>query len=255
MVLLKDKTVIITGATKGIGRAVAIGAAKQGANLVLGGRDLTAGETLVAEIEAMGTGKAVFVPGDLTKVAYCEALTVAALQHFGRLDGLVNYAGTVQACASLTDVTEEQFDWIMRVNFKSAFFVTQAAIKAMMKEGGSIIFMGSLHAYGGEIDRPAYSCSKGAMHTLYKHVARNYAINRIRANWVTIGWIATPGEVEFRRNMGTKDGWLEEAGAQIMPMGRLQQDEDYVDGVLYLLSDGASQTSGSELFITGGFTL
>ncbi|MDI9505675.1 MAG: SDR family oxidoreductase [Bacillota bacterium] len=251
--ILKDKTIIITGATKGIGRAIAVAAAKKGANLVLSGRDQAAGDSLMAQIGALG-GQSVFLPGDLTRVSNCQALADMALKCFGRLDGLVNYAGTVQSTAPLTTVSEEQFTWIMDVNFKSAFFVTQAAINAM-PEGGSIVFMGSLHAYGGEADRPAYACSKGAMHTLYKHVARNYAASRIRANWVTIGWIATPGEVEFRKQKGMDEAWLEQTGEQVMPMGRLQQDEDYVDGVLYLLSDGACQTSGSELFITGGFTL
>lgn len=254
--LLKDKTIIITGATKGIGRALAVAAAKQGANLVLGGRDTAAGDALVREIDELNIGKAVFVQGDLTQVESCTEIVQTAEARFGSLDGLVNYAGTVQATASLTNVTEAQFDWIMNVNFKSSFFVTQAAVNAMLRSGGgSIVFMGSLHAYGGEADRPAYACSKGAVHTLFKHVARNYVRNNIRSNWVTIGWVATPGEVEFRKQQGIEDGWLDAAGEQTMPMGRLQRDSDYVDGVLHLLSDGACQTSGSEMFITGGFML
>ena len=254
--LLKDKVIIVTGATKGIGRAIAITAAKQGAHVVLGGRDPKAGETVVREISEERTGTAVFVPGDLRDVKNCQTLVNEAMKRFGRLDGLVNYAGSVQASALLTEVEEEQFDWIMDTNFKSTFFMTKAAVGAMLETGGgSIVFMGSLHAFGGEADRPAYACSKGAMYTLFRHVARNYAAQRIRANWVTIGWIATPGEKEFRESQGMADSWLEDTGRQIMPMGRLQQDRDYVDGVLYLLSDGASQTSGSELKITGGFTL
>lgn len=254
--LLENKTIIVTGATKGIGRAVAIGAARAGANVVLGGRDIAAGEALVNEIKALNAGEAVFVPGDLSDPANCTKLADAAIEKFGKLDGLVNYAGTVQASAPLTTVTEEQFDWIMGVNFKSTFFMTQAALNAMLKTGGgSMVFMGSLHAYGGEADRPAYASSKGACHTLYKHMARNYVNQGIRSNWVTIGWVATPGEIEFRRKQDIEDSWLEETGAQIMPMGRLQRDTDYVDGVLYLLSDGACQTSGSEIFITGGFSL
>lgn len=254
--LLRDKVIVVTGATKGIGRAVALAAAEQGAAVIVGGRDRAAGETIVQKIADETPGRAVFVPGDLTRTECCQALAAAAIDRFGRLDGLVNYAGSVQASAPLTEVDEEQFDWIMDTNFKSAFFVTKAAISAMAKSGGgSIVFMGSLHAFGGEVDRPAYACSKGALYTLFRHVARNYADRRIRANWVTIGWIATPGERQFRRDQGLTDGWLDETGEKIMPMGRLQRDEDYVDGVIYLLSDGASQTSGSELKITGGFTL
>jgi NAD(P)-dependent dehydrogenase (short-subunit alcohol dehydrogenase family) len=253
--LLQDKVIVITGATKGIGRALAIGAAARGARLVLGGRSIEEGQALAGEILHGEKGSAVFVSGDLSAAANCRRLVEAAVSEYGNLDGLINYAGTVQASAPLTEVTEDQLDWIMDVNFKSAFFTTQAAIRAMRGTGGSIVFMGSLHAYGGEIDRSAYACSKGAMYTLYRHVARNYADQQIRSNWVTIGWVATPGELEFRKKQGVPDGWLDETGSRVIPMGRLQTDDDYIDGVLYLLSDRASQTSGSELFITGGFTL
>lgn len=249
--LLKDKVIVITGATKGIGRAVALGAAREGAHVILGGRDRKAAEGLLDEINSKKRGSALFCGGDLTSVACCEELIQTALDHYGKLDGLVNYAGTVQASAELGSVSEEQFDQIMDINFKSCFFTTQAAIRAMRDTGGSIIFMGSMHAYGGEKDRPAYACSKGATYTLFKHVAGNYARNQIRANWVAIGWVATPGEEEFRRKLGEDKSWVERGSAYI-PMGRLQKEEDYVDGSLYLLSDGSSQTTGSELFITGG---
>ena len=252
--LLRDKSIIITGATKGIGRALAVAAGKAGAWLVLSGRNETEGRELEAEIGS-GPGKAVFVKGDLTDVDCCAELAHIAVERYGKLDGLVNYAGTGQANTPFPDVDEEEFDWIMDVNFKSAFFTTQAAVKAMAGKGGSIVFMGSLHAYGGEIDRPAYACSKGAMYTLFRHMAKNYPRHMIRSNWVTIGWVATPGEKEFRANNGKDGGWLDETGRGIMPMGRLQKEDDYVDGVLYLLSDGAAQTTGSELFIAGGLTL
>ena len=252
--LLQDKVVVITGATKGIGRAVALGAAKAGARLALGGRDQAAGDSLLAKIRDLGA-EAVFVSGDLSQPSCCQALVEAAMKRFGRLDGLVNYAGTVRASAPLLTTDEQMLDWIMGVNFKSAFFTTKAAVAAMAGHGGSIVFMGSLHAFGGEKDRPAYACSKGAMYTLFRHMARNYADQGIRSNWVTIGWVATPGEVLFRQEQGLKEGWLDSAGERIMPMGRLQTDEDYVGGVLYLLSDLASQTCGSEIKITGGFSL
>ena len=252
--MLKDKAIIITGATKGVGHALALGAAKAGANLVLGGRDEAEGAALASKIEALGS-RAVFAAGDLSQSETCEALVQAALDSFGKLDGLVNYAGSVRASAPLLETDEALLDWIMGVNFKSAFFTTKAAVRAMAGCGGSIVFMGSLHAYGGEKDRPAYACSKGAMYTLYRHIARNYARERIRSNWVTVGWVATPGEAAFRQEIGMADDWLAKTGQEIMPMGRLQTCEDYVDGVLYLLSDAASQTSGSELVITGGFTL
>lgn len=251
---LKDKAIIITGGTKGIGRAIALAAAHEGAHVVIGGRNEADG----AELERLGredrNGSISFVKGDLTKVSACEHLVTETVRMFGKLDGLVNYAGTVLSMAPITETTEEQFQSIMDINFKSTFFVSKYAVRAMKENGsGSIINMGSMHAYGGEIDRTAYACSKGAMHTLFKHIAKNYAADHIRCNWITIGWVATPGELELRREQGVGQSWLDQVGSEYFPMGRLQTPEDYVDGAIYLLSDGASQVTGTELFVTGGF--
>ncbi len=252
--LLCDKTIIVTGATKGVGETLARGAGQEGARVVLSGRNRADGERLEREINA-GPGQAVFVAGDLTRPESCEQLVQTALERFGRLDGLVNYAGSGSGHAPFPQVSEEEFALMLDVNFKSAFFTTQAAVKAMADHGGSIIFMGSLHAYDGQIDRPAYACAKGAMYTLFRHVAKNYARQKIRSNWITVGWVATPGEQQLRRTMGHNANWQDEAGQDLMPMGRLQIGEDYLGAVLYLLGDSASQTTGSELFITGGLTI
>ena len=252
---LKDKVILVTGGTKGIGRAIAKAAALEGAKVVISGRGREDGDAFVEEIKAGGIGEAVFVQGDLTQVDTCKNLIDQAVQAFGRLDGLVNYAGTVLSMAPLTETTEDQYQFIFDTNFKSSFFTTKYALQVMEKqpEGGSIIFMGSMHTYGGEKDRAAYACTKGAMHTLFKHVAKNYAKDKIRSNWITIGWVATPGELKLRQEQGVGTEWLNQVGSEYFPMGRLQTEEDNVAGALYLLDDGSSQVTGTELFITGGF--
>ena len=252
--LLKDKTIIITGATKGIGRTLALASAAEGANVIISGRDQTAGAALLEQSEKEGRGHAVFYAGDLCRQETAQQLTDLAVSHFGRLDGLVNYAGTVQASAPLGSVSAAMLDSIMDINFKSSFYMTQAAVAAMQERGGSIVFMGSLHAKGGEIDRPAYACSKGAVYTLFSHVANQYAKRHIRSNWVTIGWVATPGEEAFRAAVSDDSHWKEH-GSSVMPMGRLQRPEDYTGAVLYLLSDAAGQTTGSEIVISGGLRI
>lgn len=249
--LLKDKTIIITGATKGIGRTLALSCAAEGANVVLSGRDQAAGNELVNQI---GKDRAAFCAGDLRSAEMAELLVQKAKDRFLSLDGLVNYAGTVQASAPLGSVSENMLDDIMDINFKSSFYITQAAVSAMKQTGGSIVFMGSLHAKGGELDRPAYACSKGAVYTLFSHVANQYARQRIRSNWVTIGWVATPGEEAFRSAVSDDSHWKEH-GSSIMPMGRLQKPEDYTGAVLYLLSDASEQTTGSEIVISGGLRI
>jgi NAD(P)-dependent dehydrogenase (short-subunit alcohol dehydrogenase family) len=252
--MLQDKVVVVTGGTKGIGRAVCEEAAKNGAKVVVGGRNQSEGDEIVESIRK-NKGEAVFYKGDLSDVSHCEGIIRKAVDTFGRIDGLVNYAGTVQSQFCLTDIGEEDFDYIFGVNFKSAFFVTKYALREMKKSGGgSIVFMGSQHAYGGEEDRAAYACTKGAMLTLFRHVNKNYTKYNIRSNWITIGWVATPGELELRKKEGHDKEWLDEVGKKF-PMGRLQTAEDHVGGTLFFLSDKASQISGTEMFVTGGFFL
>ena len=252
--MLQGKVIIVTGGNKGIGLAISKAAAKNGAKVVIGGRNLDEGERIVKQIHESG-GEALFYAGDLTDLSHCENIIRRAVDTYGRLDGLVNYAGTTRSMAALIDTSEDEFNFIFDTNFKSTFFVTKYALREMKNYGGSVIFMGSLHAYGGEGDRAAYACSKGAMLTLFKHVNKNYTKYKIRSNWITIGWVATPGELIFRQQQGKDQFWLEETGKKSFPMGRLQTEEDNVAAALFLLSDGASQVTGSEICISGGFTL
>ncbi len=251
---LNGKVVVINGGTKGVGRAIALGAAREGALTVIGGRSKEDGKKVVTEIKDRYSMNSVFVRGDVRQVKACENLISIGVKRFGKIDGLVNYTGILPIC-SLLDTNEEIFDKIFDTNFKSAFYCTRFAVEQMLKSGaGSIVNMGSLHAYSGEKDRAVYACSKAAMLALTKHVARNYASNRIRSNWITMGWVATPGELELRQTQGKDIAWLKDTAKEVIPMGRLQTNEDNVHGVIYLLSDESCQVTGAEIPITGGLT-
>lgn len=252
--ILNHKVIIITGGTKGLGRGIAVAAAHAGAKIVIGGRNGKDGKEVVEEICSKNS-EAVFVEGDIKNTEECKHLIEETIRHFGRVDCLVNYAGILPV-ASLIDTEEKLFDDVFDINIKAAFFCTKYAIEAMLKTGGgSIVNIGSLHAYNGDKDRAAYSCSKGSLLTLTKHIAKNYAKSFIRANWITMGWVATPGELDLRSTQGRDLDWLESQAEDIIPMGRLQTVEDHVPAILFLLSDYASQVTGSEIFITGGFFL
>lgn len=252
--MLEDKVIVITGGTKGMGKALAIAAAAQGAKVVVTGRNQADGEEIASRI-ASDNGQAIFIAGDITNIGVCKQVFDRAGEQFGKIDGLVNYAGILPV-GSLTDTDEQLFDRVFDINIKAAFFCSQYAIKSMLNTGGGcIINIGSLHAYNGEEDRAAYACSKGALLTLTKHIAKNYAKYRIRANWITMGWVATPGELDLRARDGLGREWLEQKGREVMPMGRLQTVDDHVPGILYLLSDQASQVTGTELHVSGGFYL
>ncbi|MGA2546574.1 MAG: SDR family oxidoreductase [Rectinemataceae bacterium] len=248
---LSGKIIVVNGGTKGIGRAVAIEAGRQGATVVVGGRNAQDGGDVVNTIKAAGSS-AIFVQGDCRKVEDCERLIATAVKEYGRIDGLVNYAGILPA-SLLTETEEELFDDVLATNTKAPFFITKFAVRSMLKTGGgSIVNVGSMHGYGGEIDRAAYAVSKGALLTLTKHIARNYAKEHIRANWITIGWVATPGELALRHKQGRGMAWLEEMAREALPMGRLQTYEDNVPAFIYLLSDASDQVTGTEIHVTGG---
>jgi len=250
--LLKGKHIVVTGGNKGLGRAMAVAAAAEGARVVICGRSQEDGQETLREIASVCGSPARFVRADLTRVEECKRVVNEAEQAFGPLTGLVNYAGILPS-GTLTESDERLFNDVFNLNIRAAFFCTKYAVESMMRNGGgSIINTGSPHQYGGQFDRAVYACTKGALLTLTKHVANNYARYGIRCNTIVIGWMATPGEVELRRKQGRDMAWLEEQGRQHVPMGRLQRAEDFLAGSNYLLSDGSSQVTGTVLNVTGG---
>jgi NAD(P)-dependent dehydrogenase (short-subunit alcohol dehydrogenase family) len=251
-ITLKDKVVVISGGTKGLGRALAEEACAAGAKVVIGGRDLDDGNKVVKLIKEKYDGNIVFVNGCLKNIDNCKKLIETAMNEYGQIDGLVNYAG-ITSTATLIETTEELFDNIFAINFKAAFFCSKYALEEMIKRGGSIVHVASTHAYGGDMIRAAYGCSKGSMLTLSKHIAKNYAKYQIRSNAIIMGWSATPNEITKYKSWGHDQNDLNEKGKSIIPMGRLQENEDFVPGILYLLSDSSRHLTDSEICINGGF--
>lgn len=249
--LLDGKVVVISGATKGVGRDLAFACIENGAKVVIGGRDKIAAESILKTVKNMG-GEAIFVETNLCHIEQCASLFQEANKMFGCVDGFVNYAGITTA-ASLLECTPEAFNEIMDINFKAAFFCTKYAVQSMINNnGGSIILVSSSHAWRGEIDRAAYACSKGALMTLSEHVAYHYAIHGVRCNLLTMGWTPTEGELLLRDSQGLSADDLRKTAANAIPMGRMQESQDYIAGMVYLLSDAAQMTTGSNLRISGG---
>ena len=118
--------------------------------------------------------------------------------------------------------------------------------------GGSIVLTGSAHAWGGQKDRAAYACSKGVLLTLMEHIAHNYACEHIRCNYLTLGWTATEGEVSLRHSQGMTEAELRRKAAGILPMGRMPERTDYLDALVYMMSDASQMMTGSTFRITAG---
>jgi NAD(P)-dependent dehydrogenase (short-subunit alcohol dehydrogenase family) len=251
-VRLRDKVIVVTGSTRGIGEDIAVVAAGEGARVVVSGRDERAGEAVVGRIERAG-GVAVFARADVAVAADCQRLVEAAVSRFGRLDGLVNNAGIFPR-SSLLETDEAFFDLLFGIDLKGAFFCCRHGVAAMVKGGGgSVVNIGSTHAWAGARDLAAYAVAKGALHTLTRHIAKNYARDRVRANWVTVGWVETPGEVSRVETEGLDAAWLRGQGRERVPLGRLQTGTDIAWATVYLLSDEAAQVTGTEIHVTGGF--
>ncbi|MFC5451211.1 SDR family NAD(P)-dependent oxidoreductase [Paenibacillus aestuarii] len=252
---LENKVVVITGATQGIGKGIALMCAEEGATVIVNGKNETDGVAVVRHIEEQYGTEAMFVQADISSEAACAQLIDSAVRRFGRIDGLVNNAGIFPR-GSMINTTEALFDSIFAVNIKGAFFCSMYAIQAMQKaEGGSIVQIGSTNGYKGNKELAAYSCSKGAMLTLNRHIAAHYGRDRIRSNWITVGWVASEGEIELHENLGISEDELRKRGESYVPSGRLQTPEDIAYGTVYLLSDESSQVTGTELHINGGIGL
>ena len=248
---LKDKVIVISGGTKGIGRAFAEAAGREGAKVVIGGRDAKTGNEALNVIRTFGS-EGIFVYCDLLKVDDCKKLFDVAYEKYGYIDGFFNYAG-VTPVSPLDTCDEHTFDMVMDVNFKAAFFCCQQAVKYMrLNDGGSIVLTGSAHAWGGQKDRAAYACSKGVLLTLMEHIAHQYANENIRCNYLTLGWTPTEGEIALRKSQGENEAELRNRAANILPMGRMCEYDDYVEELIYLMSDKSSMMTGSVLRITAG---
>lgn len=248
---LSGKVIVVSGGTKGVGRAAAEEFARHGARVVIGGRDE---ESALKSIRVMHTygSDGIFVHTDLEKVADCRELFRKGYEAFGRIDGFFNYAG-VTPVSPLDTCDEETFDRVMNVNFKACFFCCQEAIKYMrMNGGGSIVLTGSAHAWGGQKDRAAYACSKGVLLTLMEHISHNYACEQIRCNYLTLGWTPTEGEVSLRRSQGMTEAELRRQASGILPMGRMLERTDYLDALVYMMSDASQMMTGSTFRITAG---
>ena len=246
MARFDSKVAIVTGSTQGLGEAIARRLASEGAaGIVVCGRNVERGRAVTSELTAMGT-EAIFVPVELADLDSVASLAVAADEHFGRVDILVNAAGLTFR-GSIIDTTPELWDTLMNVNVRAPFFLIQAVAGIMRREsiGGSIINIGSLAAYGSVPILAPYAISKGALVPLTRNIAYSLSRDHIRVNTLNIGWMDTPGEDTIQRTYhGANDDWLAEAEAG-MPFGRLLKPDEVASAVAFLASDDSGMMTGA----------
>lgn len=251
MTKFPNKSVLVTGATSGIGEAIALGFAANGARLVVAGRNRERGEALAARIEEMGA-ESLFVAGDITSREFCDGLVEQAVGSFGGLDVCVNSAGVIHH-ATIEETSDEAWHETMAVNVNGAFYVCRAAVRAMKPEGGGVIInIVSDAALSGSEHLAAYCASKGAVLQLSRAMALDHGRDGIRVVPICPGDIDTPmlrGEFQDR-GISVEQGLKESAGN--VPVNRVCTPEEVADLVLYAASDAARFMTGYPLVLDGG---
>lgn len=245
---LKGKVAIVTGGNSGIGLAVVLELAKQGANIVI---DYVshpeATEALEQQVVALGD-QAIGIKADVSKVNELQNLIDGAVKNFGHLDIMVNNAG-IETRTSVLDTTEEQYEKVLAINLKSAFFGTQLAARQMIKQGsgGRIINITSVHEDWPMPGNTAYCLSKGGMRMLTRTAGLELAPHKILVVGVGPGAVATP------INLSTmKDPALMNKLNAAIPLGRMAKPEEIGSVVAFLAGEGASYVTATTIFADGG---
>jgi len=246
---LTGRTALVTGSTRGLGRAMALALADAGAAIVVNGRDAAAAESARAELEAVGA-RALVALGDVTVRADVERIRDAAIAEFGRIDILVNNAGTCIHRPAL-EVTDEEWHHVMGTNVDGVWIPSQVIGAHLVERGGGVIVnIGSMSA--GIVNRPqwqpAYNASKAAVHHLTRSLAAEWAPLGVRVNALAPGYMATDmapvDDPRFRRH------WIEDA-----PLQRAGRPEELGGAIVFLASDASSFMTGAVLTVDGGYSV
>ena len=246
---LEGKTVIVTGASSGMGAAAALAFAREGAHLVLAARREQEGERVAAAARQLGA-KAVFVRADVTIEDDIRKIVRTTIDSFGRLDIAFNNAGTEGAAAELAEQTADNYDLVMTTNVKSVFLSMKHQIRAMLQSGGgAIVNNASMGSYIGFPNLALYIASKHAVMGLTKTAALEYYKQGIRINAVCPGIIDTP----FQDRVWGSEEAKRECAASTAP-GRIGTSDEVAGSVRFLSSARASFYSGQGLIIDGGYT-
>ena len=245
---LSGQVAIVTGAARGLGRALAVGLAAAGAKVALA--DILDLSHTLAQIEDTG-GEAIAVPTDVRDRAQVTRLVAETMERFGTVDILVNNAG-INLIRPTLETSEEDWDLVLDVNLKGVFLCCQAAGRVMLEKGaGAIVNVGSINSEFVFPNSAAYNVSKAGVLLLTKTLAYEWGPHGVRVNAVCPGFMDTPMLAEIQRG---REG-LAEARRELIPLRRFAAPEDLVGAVIFLASPAASYITGHALYVDGGWTL
>lgn len=249
---------LVTGGSSGIGRAAALGFAREGARVVIAARGPKRGESVRRELEALGA-EAVFIQTDVSKAGDVESLVSQAVSRFGRLDHAFNNAAAIDVGVfkPSAEFTEEEFDGHIALNLKSVWLCMKHEIGQMLRQGteGTIVNTSSINGLGGVAQNAPYAAAKAGVVALTKSAAQEYARHGIRINALVAGGFDTPMLQAAFQRVSPQDPAAAEAGfAGMVPLGRIGRPEEAAEAVLWLCSKAASYVTGHSLIVDGGVT-
>ncbi len=250
---LDGKVVLVTGATSGIGAAIAEACADAGATLMLTGRSAERGNLALKRAQTQG-GQAQFLAGNLSEPHWPDEIVAETVKRFGRLDVLINNAGIVYR-GTVADCSDVEWDDIVAVNMTAVFRLSRAAVRQMrVQSGGTIVNIASDWGLVGGRNAFAYCASKGAVVQMTRAMAVDHAKDHIRVNCVCPGDVDTPMLASgiAKRGMTHEQG-LKHLGDQV-PLGRVARPEEIAGAVVFLASDASSYMTGAMLAVDGGNT-
>lgn len=256
---LADKVAIVTGAGRGMGRAIALRMAQEGAHIVTADIDATTAHDTAAAVENLGR-RSLPVEADLGAMADIETLVAKALETFGRIDILVNNAGVTKGL-DLFDVTPDDWDWMHRINAKGVFFCLQRVAREMVKQGGGrIVNIASIAGKGyRHTSNIAYAASKGAVVVMTQVAALRLARHNINVNAICPGMTQTEMMRGIQRDRSEQQGVsieeLERRGALSVPLQRANTPEDIAAMAAFLASDDARNMTGQAVNVDGGLVV
>jgi NAD(P)-dependent dehydrogenase (short-subunit alcohol dehydrogenase family) len=251
---LRDRIALITGGASGFGRATALRFAEEGARVAIADLDEDWGKQTLARLEAAGNAGELIV-GDIATTEGAQRAVARTVERFGGIDVLVNNAGIARgARADSWNMPEEMWDLVLRVNLKSVYLCSRAAIPHMLAQGrGAIVNVASISA-SSAVGGVAYGASKGGVLSYTRHAAIDLAKRGVRVNAVSPGFMKTPMATGERRGTSAAEQQTRmDRFSEMAPVGRHGEADDIANAIVYLASDEARYVTGQELVVDGGY--
>ena len=229
---LKDKVVIVTGGTSGIGAAIARSVVREGGKVLITGIVEAEGKALVSEL---GSNSSLSI-ADLSNPKAPQKIAADCVSAFGRIDSLVNCAAVFDS-SNIENLSYENYMKVMQVNLNAALFMIQACMPELKKNKGAVLNIGSVNAHAGEANLLAYSMSKGAMVTMTRNLGNALGVQGVRVNQINPGWILTEREKQMKIEQGLGDKWWEKLSRNDIPFGKMSTPEQLAAGCIYWIGD------------------